>query len=748
MIEPIPHSAAQPAATTPEASRGKHGLFARLLELIGRAPSPRSASSQTARSVELAGAGLPEATAGGKGFRPALVAPTGPEGHATGGQATSSGKAAGTAAAGSGTGGANTERPALAASSTGRTRGIPAFRPQAGTGERQHPLKAGEAETTHQALIPPKGHAEPTDHIPGKLHRTDRAPKAETPPETTHLPEARSVPATASDALQAQAATARAGQEQEEPRPSGPQARASGNPAEQAGLRFARIPNPPRTAEDDAVPNDEISEASRAPARNVQKTEAQPSIAPGPDATPIVGNRSASGNALDDSSHEEIAVLALEPVREPVDNRPEPATASRQQRGRARGTEHPGTPEPTQSARIGPGRASNTPAAVAQQAAPNASEATPSVAETAAHRPEPDMQVPAGTSARAMEQKSPSAFGESRPETFAASQGTPIRMARGEHPHLDAPQPAGNASQGRKDAPAPAAPNPRSEALVAQRLAPDGRPASVAASPVEPSTEEGSFVPDATAGRVPHRAALMQGASLRGEEPRLRTETARTGMPPAGSMPTAPKHAAPLPDGVRTPRETGGAVQSARVASIADTSDAAQPSPPPSGQDGIQGMAGAEPRQTVPHAFQAHLSHYRHAPGLPLHEAIQHIAHSAARGKTRLEIQLEPAHLGRIQLALTTDASRQIQVHLVADQATTRQILEQQLPQLRSALAEQGLDLAGFTMGEHRDSPRDHRRDQAEPMFAMEHTAAPAPAPEPVHIPKPATAPGRLSIRI
>ncbi len=84
---------------------------------------------------------------------------------------------------------------------------------------------------------------------------------------------------------------------------------------------------------------------------------------------------------------------------------------------------------------------------------------------------------------------------------------------------------------------------------------------------------------------------------------------------------------------------------------------------------------------------------------MPLHEAIRHIAHSAKQGKTRLEIQLEPAHLGRIHIALATDASRHIQIHLIADQSATRQLIEQQLPLLRHALAEQGLDLSGFSTG-------------------------------------------------
>jgi len=59
---------------------------------------------------------------------------------------------------------------------------------------------------------------------------------------------------------------------------------------------------------------------------------------------------------------------------------------------------------------------------------------------------------------------------------------------------------------------------------------------------------------------------------------------------------------------------------------------------------------------------------------------------------------LEPATLGKIQVSIQTDAMKQIQVHLIVDQQTSRQVLEQQLPQLRQALADQGLNLSGFTM--------------------------------------------------
>jgi len=96
--------------------------------------------------------------------------------------------------------------------------------------------------------------------------------------------------------------------------------------------------------------------------------------------------------------------------------------------------------------------------------------------------------------------------------------------------------------------------------------------------------------------------------------------------------------------------------------------------------------------------FQNYLTS-KTAPVLSVFDSMNHIAQSAKNGQTRLEIQLDPANLGKIQISLQSDASKQLQVHMVVDQIMTRTALEQQLPQLRAALAQQGFDLSGFSMG-------------------------------------------------
>ncbi|MDQ6973655.1 MAG: flagellar hook-length control protein FliK [Mariprofundaceae bacterium] len=96
-------------------------------------------------------------------------------------------------------------------------------------------------------------------------------------------------------------------------------------------------------------------------------------------------------------------------------------------------------------------------------------------------------------------------------------------------------------------------------------------------------------------------------------------------------------------------------------------------------------------------SFSAHMA-YRTAQAFMPQDAMAEVARVAKEGMKKLELQLEPASLGKIQVTLQMDAAKQLQVHMVIDQSASKQLLEQQLPQLRQALADQGLNLSGFTM--------------------------------------------------
>lgn len=149
-------------------------------------------------------------------------------------------------------------------------------------------------------------------------------------------------------------------------------------------------------------------------------------------------------------------------------------------------------------------------------------------------------------------------------------------------------------------------------------------------------------------------------------------------------------------------------VQQAAVLETAMQNDSSgQQSGEKGGQDGrnIQMLASDNrPTTSTASANTANFQHYmnhKSVPTMTMYESIQHIAHAAKNGQTRLEIQLDPAHLGKIHISLQTDASKQLQVHLIVDQSATRAAIDQQLPALKQALAQQGLDLSGFSMGSH-----------------------------------------------
>ncbi|MBL1351873.1 MAG: flagellar hook-length control protein FliK [Zetaproteobacteria bacterium] len=119
----------------------------------------------------------------------------------------------------------------------------------------------------------------------------------------------------------------------------------------------------------------------------------------------------------------------------------------------------------------------------------------------------------------------------------------------------------------------------------------------------------------------------------------------------------------------------------------------------------LDGLSIRDVRSTQ-QTFSAHLA-YRTAQAFMPQDAMSEVARAAKEGMKKLELQLEPASLGKIQVTLQMDAAKQLQVHMVIDQSASKQILEQQLPQLRQALADQGLNLSGFTMD------MNSRRDQS-----------------------------------
>jgi len=79
-------------------------------------------------------------------------------------------------------------------------------------------------------------------------------------------------------------------------------------------------------------------------------------------------------------------------------------------------------------------------------------------------------------------------------------------------------------------------------------------------------------------------------------------------------------------------------------------------------------------------------------------DAMLQIGKAAADGSVRLDLQLSPAHLGKITVSIQSDASKQVQLLITVDNVAGRAALDQNMGQLRTALAQQGLDLGSFSM--------------------------------------------------
>ena len=131
--------------------------------------------------------------------------------------------------------------------------------------------------------------------------------------------------------------------------------------------------------------------------------------------------------------------------------------------------------------------------------------------------------------------------------------------------------------------------------------------------------------------------------------------------------------------------------------------------------------------------------------------AMAEIGQAAANGHTRLELKLEPAHLGKVHVRIDSDSRKNIQVHLVVEQPNSRQIIEQQLPNLRHALEQQGLNLGNFSMSSQQQGNGQgsgQAGQQAPTVSTPSFTGTQASTPQVLNAQSEQLGAGRLSIRI
>jgi flagellar hook-length control protein FliK len=76
---------------------------------------------------------------------------------------------------------------------------------------------------------------------------------------------------------------------------------------------------------------------------------------------------------------------------------------------------------------------------------------------------------------------------------------------------------------------------------------------------------------------------------------------------------------------------------------------------------------------------------------VPLSGLALEIAVSAQSGKSRFEIRLDPAELGRIDVRIDVDSNGQVTSHLTVEKPETLSMLQQDAPQLQRALDDAGL---------------------------------------------------------
>jgi flagellar hook-length control protein FliK len=104
------------------------------------------------------------------------------------------------------------------------------------------------------------------------------------------------------------------------------------------------------------------------------------------------------------------------------------------------------------------------------------------------------------------------------------------------------------------------------------------------------------------------------------------------------------------------------------------------------------------------------------APLPPKEEVIRQIVDSAKlrlnhNGQNEIRIQLKPEHLGQVRLNISTD-QHQVMVKVVAELPAVKELLETHLPQLRSELSGQGLEIDKFSVSVGGDAESQNKEQQ------------------------------------
>jgi flagellar hook-length control protein FliK len=218
-----------------------------------------------------------------------------------------------------------------------------------------------------------------------------------------------------------------------------------------------------------------------------------------------------------------------------------------------------------------------------------------------------------------------------------------------------------------------AAPDPTAVAAIAAGVTPKvaaKTPAAKIAGIAAPSEHAGDDAdttsPQSMAGA---KTIAAQGPAVEGNQK-------TGGIPVESTKPDLPKT-----DATPTPHERHAAVQLQAEAIDAGPPTALQ-QPPPSAA-----AAAPAPQSSVTVSSSA---------AVPLDGLAVQIAVTAQSGRSRFEIRLDPAELGRIDVRIDVDRHGHMTSHLTVEKPETLAMLRQDAPQLQRAL-----DNAGFKTGDN-----------------------------------------------
>ncbi|MGB8401577.1 MAG: flagellar hook-length control protein FliK [Bradyrhizobium sp.] len=196
---------------------------------------------------------------------------------------------------------------------------------------------------------------------------------------------------------------------------------------------------------------------------------------------------------------------------------------------------------------------------------------------------------------------------------------------------------------------------------------------------------------------------MKQGATTASDAPdgSAGATNASTPAPATGIVPDLTQRAAIA----GRPKAENGALDAAKAEASGNTT----PAPAVNATTGPSAAADAgqapDNSPQVAGAFQPQLQSASAAPAataqltvtaatqaaIPLSGLAMEIAASARSGKSRFEIRLDPAELGRIDVRIDVDRNGQVTSHLTVDRPETLSMLRQDAPQLQRALDDAGL---------------------------------------------------------